>query len=73
MCDVIQLRRIAVYKYASMNIYVATICSLIRIVFILLNIYGDKEQSVIKTSSNVTYFIGQNNSNIGYFVSAELM
>jgi len=45
MDDVIQLRRVVVYKYVSVNIYVVSLCSLLWNVFILLNIYGDKEQS----------------------------
>lgn len=45
MDDVIQLRRAVVYKYASVNIYVFSLRSLLWNVFILLNICGDKERS----------------------------
>lgn len=49
MDDVIQLRNVVVYKYASMNIYDVSLCSLLWNVFIWLNIYGDKEQSLRKS------------------------
>ena len=55
MDDVIELRKVVVYKYASMNIYVVSLCSLHSKVFILLNIYGDKEQSLCK-SQVMSYF-----------------
>jgi hypothetical protein len=47
MDGVIQLRSVVVYKYASINIYVVTLCSLLWKVFILLNIYKDKEQILV--------------------------
>jgi hypothetical protein len=46
MNNVIQLRSVVVYKYASMNIYVVSFCSLLWEVFSLLNIYGYKKQSL---------------------------
>jgi hypothetical protein len=48
MDDVIQLKRVVIYKYFSMNIYAFSLCNLLWNVFILLNIYGDKEQSLRK-------------------------
>lgn len=73
MDDVIQLRNVVVYKHASMNIYVVSLCSLLWNTFILLNIYGDEERSQRKSSSNVTFFIIQNNSKFGYWVPAEMI
>lgn len=49
MDDVIQLRNVVVYKYASMNIYDVSLCSLLLNVFIWLNIYGDNKQSLRKS------------------------
>jgi hypothetical protein len=65
MDDVIQFRSVVFYGYASMNIYVFSLCNLLWKVFISLNIYGDKELILGKTSSNVIFFISQNNLKFG--------
>lgn len=71
--DVIQLRHVAVYKYTSMNIYVFSFCSLVWNMFILLNIYEGKKQSLSKSSRNMTLFISQNNSKVSCWASAEMI
>lgn len=73
MDDVIQLKCVAVCKYTPMNIYGVNLCSLLWNIFSLLNIYGDKYQSLRKPSSNMTVFISHNISDVRYWVSIEMI